>query len=156
MPLNHIDPIFQTQIIFYTPFRIRIFQRGIDLVEPMIILCCIPKIRLHVSAKFITYCFNEYDFFITKTIPAQQPAISPPPGTAYFVSCNKHNNSFTNFRYFPHIKIAFPSLPKNYYFCLSKNIAMNTIPYIVADNKIPYLKGILEPYARIDYLSPNR
>lgn len=24
-----------------------------------------------------------------------------------FVSCNKHNNSFTNFRYFPHIKIAF-------------------------------------------------
>ena len=33
---------------------------------------------------------------------------------------------------------------------------MNTIPYIVADNKIPYLKGILEPYARIDYLSPER
>ena len=33
---------------------------------------------------------------------------------------------------------------------------MNTIPYIVADNKIPYLKGILEPYARIDYLSPEQ
>ena len=33
---------------------------------------------------------------------------------------------------------------------------MNTIPYIVADNKIPHLKGILEPYARIDYLSPER
>ena len=33
---------------------------------------------------------------------------------------------------------------------------MTTIPYIVADNKIPYLKGVLEPYARIDYLSPDR
>lgn len=33
---------------------------------------------------------------------------------------------------------------------------MNTIPYIIADNKIPYLKGILEPYVRIDYLSPER
>ena len=37
-----------------------------------------------------------------------------------------------------------------------KQIAMTTIPYIVADNKIPYLKGVLEPYARIDYLSPDR
>ena len=33
---------------------------------------------------------------------------------------------------------------------------MTTIPYIIADNKIPYLKGVLEPYARIDYLSPDR
>lgn len=33
---------------------------------------------------------------------------------------------------------------------------MTTIPYIVADNKIPYLKGVLEPYAHIDYLSPDR
>ena len=38
-----------------------------------------------------------------------------------FISCNKHNNSFTNFRYFPHIKIAFRFFTlKNYYFCLSK------------------------------------
>ena len=33
---------------------------------------------------------------------------------------------------------------------------MTTIPHIIADNKIPYLKGILEPYARIDYLSPEQ
>ncbi len=32
---------------------------------------------------------------------------------------------------------------------------MNT-PYIIADNKIPYLQGVLEPYARIDYLSPGQ
>ncbi len=29
-------------------------------------------------------------------------------------------------------------------------------PYIIADNKIPYLQGVLEPYARIDYLSPQQ
>lgn len=33
---------------------------------------------------------------------------------------------------------------------------MTTKPYIIADNKIPYLKGVLEPYARIDYLSPEQ
>ncbi len=33
---------------------------------------------------------------------------------------------------------------------------MATIPYIIADNKIPYLRGVLEPYARIDYLSPEQ
>ncbi len=30
------------------------------------------------------------------------------------------------------------------------------IPYIIADNKIPFLQGVLEPYARIDYLSPQQ
>ncbi len=29
-------------------------------------------------------------------------------------------------------------------------------PYIIADNKIPFLQGVLEPYARIDYLSPQQ
>lgn len=33
---------------------------------------------------------------------------------------------------------------------------MTTVPYIIADNKIPYLKGVFEPYARIDYLSPEQ
>ena len=33
---------------------------------------------------------------------------------------------------------------------------MTTNPYIIADNKIPYLKGVLEPYVRIDYLSPEQ
>lgn len=33
---------------------------------------------------------------------------------------------------------------------------MTTTPHIIADNKIPYLKGVLEPYARIDYLSPEQ
>ena len=62
-----------------------------------------------------------------------------------------------NFRYFPHIKIAFRFFTlKITIFVYQKNIAMNTIPYIIADNKIPYLKGILEPYVRIDYLSPER
>lgn len=37
-----------------------------------------------------------------------------------------------------------------------KQTIMTTIPYIIADNKIPYLKGVLEPYAHIDYLSPDR
>ena len=43
-----------------------------------------------------------------------------------------------------------------YYFCLEKPYVMTTIPYIIADSKIPYLKGVLEPYARIDYLPPEQ
>ncbi len=33
---------------------------------------------------------------------------------------------------------------------------MMKTPYIIADNAIPYLQGILEPYAHIDYLSPRQ
>ncbi len=29
-----------------------------------------------------------------------------------------------------------------------------TLPHILIDNKIPYIKGVFEPYARVSYLSP--
>ena len=33
---------------------------------------------------------------------------------------------------------------------------MNKKPYVVADCDIPFLRGVLEPYAHVDYKKGNR
>lgn len=86
------------------------------------------------------------------------PAKRVSTGLCALFSVYKHKHCFTKNCYLTYIKIVLRYIPveKLLFLFRKKPNVMTTIPYIIADNKIPYLKGVLEPYARIDYLSPDR